>query len=202
VDPLNISKRIPGGSIHVDRAAGYYKVDLWLKNIVMHGLSRIHLRQVKGFQLFSFLQQIFLQVQILRSSDLKEMEIGVKLGLGDLMVNGTYNATGHLGTVWLQLPMDSEGDQLFQLTLVNATLMPQFNIDAEAACDPEKNVRITEFNIPLLYDSVASNFENLDTAFETVIQGIVIFLLESQNIVLESTLRSLLSKTIINIMCP
>ena len=130
------------------------------------------------------------------------MEIGVKFGLGDLMVNGTYNTTGHLGTEWLQLPMDSEGDQLFQLTLVNVTLMPQINIDAEAACDPEKNVRITEFNIPLLYDSVASDFDNLDTAFETIIQGIVIFILESQNVVLESTLRSLLSNTISNIMCP
>ena len=47
VDPLNISKILPGGSIHVDRAAGYYKVDLWLKNMVMHGLSKMHLKQVE-----------------------------------------------------------------------------------------------------------------------------------------------------------
>ena len=102
------------------------------------------------------------------------MEIGAKFGLGDLMVNGTYNTTGHLGTMWLQLPMDTQGDQLFQTTLLNATLVPQINIDAEAACDPEKNLRITEFHIPLLYDS-NSNFDNFDTAFETIIQGIVIF---------------------------
>ena len=152
--------------------------------------------------ILQFANLIFLQVQILRSSNLKEMEIGVKFGLGDLMVNGTYNMTGYLGTMWLQLPMDSQGDQLFQSTLLNATLVPQINIDAEAACDPEKNLRITEFHIPLLYDGVASDFDNLDTAFETIIQGIVIFLLESQNIVLESTLRSFLSNTISNIMCP
>jgi hypothetical protein len=199
---MNISKVLPGGSIHVDRAGGYYKVDLWMKNIVMHGLSRMHLQQVTTFSFFSLLKLLFLQVQILRSSNLKEMEIGLKFGLGNLMVNGTYNMTGYLGTMWLQLPMDSQGDQLFQATLVNATLVPQINIDAEAACDPENNVRITEFNIPLLYNSVASNFENLDTAFETIIQGIVIFILESQNVVLESTLRSFLSNTISNIMCP
>eukprot|EP00091_Calanus_sinicus_P016489 TRINITY_DN35883_c0_g1_i1.p1 TRINITY_DN35883_c0_g1~~TRINITY_DN35883_c0_g1_i1.p1 ORF type:complete len:237 (-),score=36.76 TRINITY_DN35883_c0_g1_i1:89-742(-) len=88
MDPLNISKIIPGGSFHVDRAAGYYKVNLWLKSIVMHGLSKMDLKQVR----------------ILRSSDLKQMEIAAHFGLGDLMVNGTYNTTGHLGTVWLQLP--------------------------------------------------------------------------------------------------
>ena len=143
-----------------------------------------------------------MQVQIVRSSDLKEMEIGLKFGLGDLLVNGTYNTTGHLGTMWLQLPMDSDGDRLFQVTLMNAVLVPKINIDSEAACDPDRNVRITEFNVPLLYDGVSSQFENLDTAFETIIQGIVIFILESQNIVFVSALHSLLSKTISNIMCP
>ena len=99
----------------------------------------------------------------------------------------TFHSSGHLGTMWLQFPMDSQGDQLFQTTLLNATLVPQINIDAEAACDPEKNFRITEFHIPILYDGVVSNFDNLDTAFETIIQGIVIFIVESQNILLEST---------------
>ena len=117
-------------------------------------------------------------------------------------MTGIYNTTGHLGTVWLQLPVDSEGDQLFTTTVLNATLVPKITIDAEAACDPERTVRITEFNIPFLYDGVSSTFENLDSAFETVIQGIVIFILESQNIVVVNALRTLLSKTISSLMCP
>ena len=80
------------------------------------------------------------------------------------MINGTYNATGHLGTMWLQLPMDSEGDRPFEAKLLNSVLVPQITIDAEASCDPEKNARITDFNIPLLYDGIYSNFENLDTS--------------------------------------
>ena len=121
------------------------------------------------------------------------------------MVNGTYNTTGHLGTAWLQLPMDSEGDKLFEARLLNATLVPKMNIDAEADCDPEdpeRNVRITDFNIPLLYDGVSSKFENLDAAFETIIQGIMIFVLESQNMVLEAALQRFLANSISNIMCP
>ena len=144
----------------------------------------------------------FAQVQILRSVDLKEMEIALKFAMDDLMMNGTYNATGHLGTFWLQLPMDSEGDRPFEATLLNASLVPKINIDAEAACDPERNARITTFNIPLLYDGVSSTFENLDPAFETVIQGIMIFILETQNIVLTTAIQSFLATTISNIMCP
>ena len=48
MDPIDISKILPDGAIHVDRAGGYYKVDLWLKNIVMHGLSQIYLKEVCG----------------------------------------------------------------------------------------------------------------------------------------------------------
>ena len=43
IDPLNISLILPGGSFHVDRAGGYYKVDLWMMNISLHGLSQIYL---------------------------------------------------------------------------------------------------------------------------------------------------------------
>ena len=47
MDPFNISKILPGGAIHVDRTGSYYKVDLWLKNIGLHGLRQIKLEEVK-----------------------------------------------------------------------------------------------------------------------------------------------------------
>ena len=49
IDPLDISRLIPGGVIHVDRAGGYYKIDLWLKNLVMHGLSQLHMEKVCSY---------------------------------------------------------------------------------------------------------------------------------------------------------
>merc|ERR1711909_257558 len=69
IDPLNISLILPGGSFHVDRAGGYYKVDLWMMNISLHGLSQIYLHQV----------------QILRSANLTVMEISAEYMLGDLV---------------------------------------------------------------------------------------------------------------------
>ena len=46
------------------------------------------------------------QVAVYRSRDLKQLDTSVHLGFGDLVVAGEYNCTGHLGTVWLQLPGD------------------------------------------------------------------------------------------------
>jgi len=155
-------------------------------NISLHGLSQIYLDQVK----------------ILRSANLTEMEISAEYMLGDLVMKGMYNATGHLGTMWLQIPFDSDGDKPFNITVNSARLVPRITIDARAACDPEQNLRITEFTLPLLYDSVDSEFDNLDSAFETIFQGIVIFILESQNIVFINAMRNFLSSALGNIMCP
>ena len=49
---------------------------------------------------------IGVQGAVCRSRDLKQLDTSVHLGFGDLVVAGEYNCTGHLGTVWLQLPVD------------------------------------------------------------------------------------------------
>ena len=204
IDPLDISQLIPGGVIHVDRAGGYYKIDLWLKNLVMHGLSQLHMEKVNSiFSEWVFtISFLYLKVEVFRSSDLKQMEIAVRLGLGDLTIDGLYNSTGHLGTVWLQIPLDSKGDKPFKTVLRNATLVPQITLNAQAACDPEGSLRITDFNVPLLYGGVVSKFDNLDQAWETIIQGLLIFIIESQNMIFVGALRGFLASTISNIMCP
>ena len=130
------------------------------------------------------------------------MEIASRFVLGDLMMNGTYNTSGYLGKSWLKLPMDSEGDKLFELTLLNAVLMTKINIDAEAACQDRRRASIKELSLPLLYDGVSTKFENLDQVFETVIEGIMIFILESQNMDLVSALQSFLSTSIGDALCP
>ena len=128
------------------------------------------------------------------------MEIASRFVLGDLMMNGTYNTSGYLGKSWLQLPLDSEGDKLFEVTLLNAVLMTKIKVDAEAACQDRRRARITELSLPLLYDGVSTKFENLDQVFETVIEGIMIFILESQNMDLATALQSFLSTSIV--ICP
>jgi hypothetical protein len=130
------------------------------------------------------------------------MEIASRFVLGDLMMNGTYNTSGYLGKSWLQLPLDSEGDKFFEVTLLNAVLMTKIKIDAEAACQDRRQVRITELSLPLLYDGVSTKFENLDQVFETILEGIMIFILESQNMDFVTALQSFLSSSIGDAICP
>ena len=118
------------------------------------------------------------------------------------MLNGTYNTTGHLGKSWLQIPLDSDGDKLFQVTLLNAVLETQMTVDAAPACDQDDNIKITDLKIPLLYDGVSIQFENLDQAFEAVIEGIVKFILDTQTSDLVTVLTSFLTKSMQGIMCP
>ena len=89
------------------------------------------------------------------------------------MINGSYNTSGYLGKSWLQLPLDSKGDKLFEVTLLNAVLTTKIKIDAEAVCQDRRRARITDLSLPLLYDGVSTKFENLDQVFETVIEGII-----------------------------
>merc|ERR1719348_1532998 len=107
---------------------------------MMHGLSQIHMNRV----------------EIWRSLDLKQMSVEIRLDIGNLTLTGLHNTKGHLGTAWLQFPMNSRGDQPFEVVLTNSTIIPSIKIDAEAPCDPERNIRITEFQVPLKYDGVVS----------------------------------------------
>ena len=86
--------------------------------------------------------------------------------------------------------------------MLNAVLMTKIKIDAEAACEDSRRARITDLSLPLLYDGVSTKFENLDQVFETVIEGIMIFILESQNMDLVTALQSFLSSSIGDALCP
>ena len=100
------------------------------------------------------------------------------------------------------MPVDSGGDQLWQAMMVNSSLVPRIVMDAEADCDQEGNAKITELSIPLVYDTIEFNMENLDKSFDTVIQGILVMVIEAQNIIAVAALRRLITNSISSLMCP
>ena len=80
---------------------------MWTKQMELRGLSKMHLQEVAVYRCKGVLYRcIGVQVAVCRSRDLKQLDTSVHLGFGDLVVAGEYNCTGHLGTVWLQLPVD------------------------------------------------------------------------------------------------
>ena len=143
---------------------------------------------------------ITFQVRISRNEDLSKLNIEAEFRLDSLSAEGLYNVTGWLGWSWM--PVDSGGDQLWQAEMVNCTLVTRVVIDAEADCDEEGNAKITDLDIPLEYDTIEFNMENLDKSFDTVIQGILVMLIESQNTLAVGALRRLITSSISTLMCP
>ena len=79
--------------------------------------------------------------------------------------------------------------------------LPQITIDTDAECDSAGEAKITELNIPLIYDTLTFDMENLDQAFDTVIQGILIILIETQNMLAVAALRALIAQSVGSLMC-
>ena len=76
-------------------------------------------------------------------------------------------------------------------------------IDAEAECHlgQVRDVKITGFQIPMLYDAIEPSFEDMDDAFETLVQGFVVVVLEGQNIIAVTALKNIVSTYLDNIFC-
>ena len=53
----------------------------------------------------------------------------------------------------------------------------------------------------MLYDSIEPSFEGMDDAFETAVQGIVVVVLESQNILAVTAIKNIVSTYLDNIFC-
>jgi len=184
IDPLHLTEVLPGsGALHVDRETSYFAADLWLWGVSIYGLSEAYLNDVI----------------ITRNKDLTEMNIAIEFRLDQLQANGTYNVTGWLGFEWI--PLESNGQQPFTAALLNGTLSPQITIDTDAECDEAGEAKITELNIPLVYDTLTFDMENLDKAFDTVIQGILVVLLETQNMLAVAALRAMIAQSVGSLMC-
>ena len=80
-------------------------------------------------------------------------------------------------------------------------LLSQITIDTDAECDSAGEAKITELNIPLLYDTLTFDMNELDDAFDTVIQGILIILIETQNMLAVAALRALIAQSVGSLMC-
>ena len=83
----------------------------------------------------------------------------------------------------------------------NVSASSQITIDTDAECDEAGEAKITELNIPLVYDTLTFDMENLDKAFDTVIQGILVVLLETQNMLAVAALRAMIAQSVGSLKC-
>ena len=99
------------------------------------------------------------------------------------------------------MTLDSGGDQAWQARLVNCSLVVKVVMDSEAECDLDNNAKITALDIPLLYETIEFDFNNLDESFDTVIQGILVMMVKNQNRLVVETIKNLIRKSVSSLMC-
>ena len=100
-----------------------------------------------------------------------------------------------------QIPRDVVLDFALKKDSLNVSASSQITIDTDAECDEAGEAKITELNIPLVYDTLTFDMENLDKAFDTVIQGILVVLLETQNMLAVAALRAMIAQSVGSLMC-
>jgi len=181
LDPLNISRAIPGGEVSVSEEGSVYQANLTMSDITMYNLSKAHLKKIL----------------VTRSEDLTNLEVTAWLGLDLLTANGTYSIKGMLG--WW--PVDSDGVRAFHAEMYNATLAPKIRVDTRVGCDEAGNAIITDLKIPLEYDEVSFHMDNLGEFYNSVVNGIGVFLISSQNKLAVQALEGLIAKNIASFAC-
>ena len=139
------------------------------------------------------------QVRITRNEDLSKLSIEADFRVDSLSGHGLYNVTGWLG--WSGMTLDSGGDQAWQARLVNCSLVVKVVMDSEAECDLDNDAKITALDIPLLYETIEFDFNNLDESFDTVIQGILVMMVKNQNRLVVTTIKNLIRKSVSSLMC-
>lgn len=190
IDPFDVDSKLPE-PIDLQQTGNMFNVDVKMHSIKVYGLSGIRLDESA----------------VTRSENLTDMKVRVKFAFDKLVVNGTYGLKGQFG--WWNL--DSQGFQLFEISMVNATLTYQMKMDIVkdggdwstfkcSAASPD-NVLITEIRLPLEYADINFRFDNLGEFANTVVNAVGIYFLKTQEEMLVGEIRKALKKNVNSFIC-
>ena len=168
LDPLDVDK-LAGSHPPVDISDSNiaYSADLKMWDLQVHGLSTIYINEAL----------------VTRSKNLFDIDVKVVFKFDTLTMNGTYDLTGSLGG-WFGTSFTSDGARPFYVEIENATITARLKLDTSETlnleCDRVGDVLMTDIGIPFTYDDISINFDNLGYTYNTVINGMSIFILKTQ----------------------
>ena len=175
--------------VSFSQATSVYSADIKMWNISVHGLATIYTNQIL----------------VTRAQNLYDLDIKVVFQVDKLSVTGMYNLVGSVGGDWFGTSVNSNGDWPFSIDIVNATLSPQITVDtsekANDECDKIGDVVITNLGIPFNYEDISINFDNLGTGYNTLINGVSLFFLKTQEETLVSSFKRTIKEKVHSIIC-
>ena len=189
LDPLEVDTL---ANIHplvdISESTIAYSANLKMWGIQVHGLSTIYANQIL----------------VTRAQNLFDIDVKVELKFSRLSMNGTYSLTGSLGG-WFGTSFTSDGDRPFFVDIEEATITMRVRLDTtdnkELECGRVGDVLITNIGIPFTYDDISINFENLGYTYNTVINGLSIFILKTQEKTLLSLVKDKIRSTVHSLIC-
>jgi len=176
-------------AVSLSHSTKVWSADINMWNISVHGLSTIYTHQIL----------------VTRAQNLYDLDIKVVFQVNKLSITGMYNLVGSVGGDWFGTSVDSMGDWPFLIDIVNATLSPQITVDtsekANDQCDRIGDVVITNLGIPFNYEDISINFDNLGSGYNTLINGISLFILKTQEENLVSSFKRTITEKVHSIIC-
>ena len=189
LNPLVVDELVESEpAVSVSQSTALYSVDINMWNISVTGLSTIYIQQILAS----------------RAMNLYDLHVEIVFKVDKLTVTGMYNLAGSLGG-WWGASVSSDGDWPFTVDIVNATLSPQITLDtsetANTDCAKIGDVVITELGIPFNYDDISINFDNLGSGYNTIINGVSIFFLKTQEEKVVAAFQTEIKEKVHSIIC-
>ena len=190
LEPLVVKSFLPyHPTFNYSEETGAYSADLKMWDIQVHGLSTIFINNIL----------------VTRAQNLFDFDMKVQFKFDQLTINGTYDLTGIIGGAWFGSSFSSDGERPFKVDIINATITPQVKLDTtenkNLECLKVGDVLITDIGVPLKYDDISINFENLGYTYNTVINGISIFILKAQEKSFVTFVKDTIRQNINSLIC-
>jgi len=163
-----------------------YTVDLDMWDIQVNGLSSVYLSEVL----------------VTRAQNLYDLDIMAEFTIDEMSVNGMYNLNGsYLG--WFGSSFTSGGDQKFEVSISNATLTPRVVLDTSdlSPCGEIGDVMITQMELPFDYDDFSISFDGLGYGLNTVLNGVSIFVMQTQQQNMENAVKETIKGYVHSLIC-
>jgi hypothetical protein len=183
--PLLLDPLMPEPIVINDDMAGYH-VDLAMWNISIHGIDDIRL------------EKLLLE----RGQALNNLREKAIIDIGNLTIQGMYKYTAQC-TNWFCIidSLDSEGDQPFQIDMTGAKFNVVVKMDTVYGCGKDKNMIITDIELPLNYQEVVFDFTNIGTVLGAIVGTIGNIALSFSQDLIVNVVKQNVAKEVPTLLC-
>jgi len=185
LEPLTLSEVLED-NIYTSQTLLGYQVELWMRNLTLHGLSSLHLEKLS----------------LERSPGLTDVFTYALLTTPQLKLKGTYRMQGTSsgGIGWLLSDISSEGERPLTITMSGVRIAAELGVGLVSGCKQEGGV-VTQLSFPFSYRDIEFEFENIGTVLSTAVDAIGGWLIDRERENLVKILKAGIANEVQSLIC-